>query len=105
MVSEPERYPWSSCRWRLGDKECEWLDYDECYLALGRGDEQRKARYREFLHSAIPDGEWALIREAVQRGQLTGSARFTDEVGAIVGKRIERRVQGRLKKPGIWVEK
>jgi hypothetical protein len=34
------------------------------------------------VRSAIPEGEWRLIREALQRGQLTGSARFTDQVEA-----------------------
>ena len=101
MVSEPEKYRWSSCRYRLGENACEWLDYHACYLALGVGDRERKERYRAFLHSAIPDGEWTLIREAVQRGQLTGSARFTEEVAAIVGKRIDRRGPGRPKKMGI----
>jgi hypothetical protein len=38
-----------------------------------------------------PRGDWALIREALQRGQLTGNARFIDEVAAILGQRIEHR--------------
>jgi len=105
MVSEPKRYPWSRCRSRLGDQVCEWLYYDACYLALGCEDEERKARYRAFLHSAIPAGEWALIWEAAQREHLTGSGRFTEEVAEIVGKRIERSGQGRPEKSGIWSEK
>ena len=88
-----------------GDEGGDWLDYDACYLALGQGDEERRARYGAFLHSAISDGEWALIQEAVQRGQLTGSDRFTEEVAAIIGKRIERRGQGRPKKADIGPEK
>jgi putative transposase len=39
-----------------------------------------------------------LIREALQRGQLTGSARFTDQVEAIVRRRIEHRARGRPRK-------
>ncbi len=95
MVMAPEHYPWSSCRHRLGETGCEWLDYDPCYLALGEGDEVRRARYKKFLQAAIPDGEWALICEAVQRGQLTGTERFAEEVATIIGRRIERRGQGR----------
>jgi putative transposase len=34
---------------------------------------------------------------AVQRGQLTGSARFVNEVERIIGKRIEQRRPGRPK--------
>ena len=95
MVAAPESYPWSSCRHRFGETECDWLDYDPCYLALGENNAERQVRYRKFLQTAIPDGEWGLIREAVQRGQLTGTDRFTEEVAAITGRRVERRGQGR----------
>jgi REP-associated tyrosine transposase len=37
---------------------------------LGSTAEQRALQYRDLVRSAIPDGEWALIREALQRGQL-----------------------------------
>ena len=99
MVAAPEQYRWSSCRYRFGDVSCEWLDNDPCYLALGLTQAQRQKQYRQFLHAAIPDGEWNLIREAVQRGQLTGNQRFIDEVEQILGKRIEHRAQGRPSKP------
>jgi hypothetical protein len=36
-----------------------------------------------------------LIREALQRGQLTGSERFVDEIDRKLGVRVERRGQGR----------
>jgi len=40
-------------------------------------DALRSPGFREFVQSAIPAGEWELIREALQRGQLTGK-RFSD---------------------------
>ena len=95
MVALPEEYPWSSCRYRLGHAHCEGLDFDPCYLALGTTDEERRLRYSEFLRTAIPEGEWSLIREAVQRGQLTGTDRFVAQVETILGKRIENRSRGR----------
>jgi putative transposase len=95
MVAKPQDYPWSSCRSRLGIEMAEWLDLDPCYLALGHSEAERRQRYRDFLQAAIPGGEWELIREAVQRGQLTGNSRFTDEVAGILGRRIERRGRGR----------
>ncbi len=98
MVATPEEYRWSSCRYRLGSAPCEWLDDDPCYLALADNTPQRQERYRQFLHAAIPDGEWGLIREAVQRGHLTGSGRFVDKVEEILGKRIEKRSPGRPSK-------
>ena len=42
-----------------------------------------------------PESEWNLIRESVQRGQLTGSECFIDKVEEILGKRIESRSRGR----------
>jgi len=66
---------------------------------LGGNDAERRARYRKFLQTAIPDGEWSLIRESVQRGQLTGTDRFPAEVAAITGRRVERRGQGRPMRP------
>jgi putative transposase len=95
MVTAPADYPWSSTRYRLGLAACEWLDRDPCYFALGTTEAERQQRYREFLHTAVPEGEWNLIRAAVQRGQLTGRDRFVQKVEEILGRRIENRSRGR----------
>ena len=95
MVATPEAYRWSSCRHHLDDEVCAWLNDDPCYLALAADRVQRREQYRRFLFESIPDGEWALIRTAVQRGQLTGTSRFVDDVEAILGQRIEHRPPGR----------
>jgi len=49
-----------------------------------------------FVEQAIPEHELSLMREALQRGQLTGNERFVNEVEQINGCRIERR---RLERP------
>ncbi len=95
MVATPEDYRWSSCRYHLGSGGWDWLDPDPCYLALGNDDAQRQERYRHYLRTSIPEGEWNLIRDAVQRGQLTGTGRFVDKVEEVLGKRIEKRARGR----------
>ncbi len=95
IVEAPDAYRWSSARHHLGVERCQWLDEDPCYLALGEQAVVREARYQEFLRSAIPEGEWALIRVAVQRGQLTGKDRFVDQVEGILGRRVEHRRPGR----------
>ena len=100
MVAEPQDYAWSSCRYRLGYETADWVDQDPCYFALAATEAQRRSRYREFLQTAIPSGEWELIRQAVQRGQLTGTERFTDEIAAILGRRVERRGRGRPRSSG-----
>lgn len=95
MTDVPEAYRWSSARHHLGIERCHWLDEDPGYLALSDETAVRQVRYREFLNAAIPEGEWALIRAAVQRGQLTGRDRFVDQVEGIVGRCIEHRSPGR----------
>ena len=100
IVAEPQDYAWSSCRYRFGVGTANWLDYDSAYLGLANNELERRRLYREFLGAAIPSEELTLIREAVQRGQLTGAGRFTEEVAGILGRRVERRGQGRPKKSG-----
>lgn len=95
MVAHAEEYPWSSYKARMNDKEPVIPDLDPCYLALGGSDEERRVRYREFVQSAIPIGEWELIQEAIARGQLTGNSRYIEEVEKIIGRRIEHRRPGR----------
>ena len=98
MVVAPELYPWSSFRrWEMPSPYA-WLDPLPCTIAGGEDEELPAMRYRRFLCEAIPDGEWELIREAVQRGQLTGNARFVNEVERIIGKRVEQRRPGRPKR-------
>ena len=95
MVSEAEAYAWSSFAQRMGKTEDVWLDLDPCYLALGASDATRRERYMAFVREAVPEAETRVIREALQRGQLTGNGRFVDEVEHILGRRIEFRRQGR----------
>lgn len=98
MVAEAGDYPWSSYALRIGAApEQNWLDDDPCFKALGATDEERRRRYAEFVRQAVSAEELSLIREALQRGQLTGNNRFVDEVERIAGVRIERRKQGRPK--------
>ncbi|MCF7201300.1 transposase [Pseudomonas oligotrophica] len=96
MVADPSDYRWSSYYSRIdaGDSTG-WLDSDPCFLALGDTAQQRSERYGTFVRGAVSQAELSLIREGLQRGQLTGNCRFIDEVERIAGLRIERRGQGR----------
>jgi putative transposase len=99
LVTNPGEYHWSSYVQRAGEAALyPWLDTDPCFEALATTELERAARYREFVLSAIPAGEWDLIQNAVQRGQLTGQGGFVDEVEAMIGRRIEHRKQGRPRK-------
>lgn len=95
MVENPDDYIWSSYRQRVGIEFQKWIDLDPFYIALAETEAKRRKCYKQFMKEAITDNELMLIRQAVQRGQLTGNTKFTDEVEQILGRRIELRPQGR----------
>ncbi|TLX54284.1 transposase [Stutzerimonas nosocomialis] len=96
MVADPSEYRWSSFNSRITvGQSTGWLDTDPCYLAIASTAQQRSERYQAFVRGAVSQAELSLIREGLQRGQLTGDSRFVDEVERIAGLRIERRGQGR----------
>ncbi len=99
MVAEAGDYPWSSYQMRTTDQaDSDWLDIDPCFIALGDTPERRRIRYMEFMRQAVTSSEIELIRSALQRRQLTSSARFVDEIERVQGQRIELRGQGRPRK-------
>ena len=104
LVAQPEDYPWSSYRHHVGLNRADWLDIAPVYLSLGRSAKVRARRYARFVREAIPEGEWQLIRDAIQRGQLTGNQRFIDKIAGVLGRRVERQGQGRPRKETIRVE-
>ena len=69
-----------------------------CYQALGNTAGERAERCNEFEGGAIPARERELMREALQRGELTGNDRFMYQGEAIIGRRIENRKRGRPRK-------
>jgi putative transposase len=95
MVASPADFIWSSYRTRIGLEADDWLDSDPCFLALADTQARRRERYATFVGQAAPSDEVNLIRDAMQRGQLTGNNRFIDEIERIAGLRIERRGRGR----------
>lgn len=94
MVGTAGKYAWSSYRQRMGKADC-WIDLDPVYLDLADNESDRRVRYARFVEASVPDRELSLMREALQRGQLTGNKRFVDEVERVIGCRIEHRRPGR----------
>jgi putative transposase len=98
MVDDPGRYTWSSCPVKVGLKKQPWLDLDPFYLSLADRPDRRAEKYRQWLKETIPETEWKLIREAVQRGQLTADKRFEKEISKKLGRRVALRGPGRPRK-------
>ena len=94
MVRRPEEYEWSSYRQRMGIDSENWIDYDPCYVGLGEAHADRRCEYGHYVLKGVPEKELSLIRQALQRGQLTGNERFIDEAEIILGRRVAFRAQG-----------
>lgn len=72
-----------------------WLDLDTCFLALAEQEVLRCKLYEAFVNQEIALDEQNFIRDAVERNQLTGNNRFTDEIENRLGIRVECRGRGR----------
>lgn len=95
IVKRPEDYAWSSYRAHIGLAPLAWLDEDPCYISLGLTPADRRARYAQWVADAIPTGEWATIRQAIHREQLTGSHKFIWDIQKRTGRWLEPRERGR----------
>lgn len=100
MVKQAEDWPWSSYQEKVGSRELDWLDFDECYLGLADTTKHRQRHYREFVEACEVDSTNEKIRLALDRCQLTGTSYFVDEIERRMGLRVESRGQGRPRKGG-----
>ena len=98
MVTDPMGYKWSSYGCKTTDRDDPVVDLHPSYLALGSNKKERAEMYAEYVLDTIPDYEIKLIREALQRGQLTGGNRFHEEIAMKTGIRFSSRGPGRPKK-------
>lgn len=98
MVDDPASYRWSSCPAKAGRVSQPWLDLDPYYLSLGVTEGQRAEQYVAWLRKTVPEAEWLLIREATQRGQLTGHGWLAEELSERYGRRLVHQGPGRPRK-------
>lgn len=99
IVSDPDKYQWSSYRSRTGLQPLRWLDMDPAYGALGNSSASRASRYCRFVAKGMEETELELIRHAVRRNQLTGSDKFVAAIAKKTNRSISARGQGRPPKP------
>ncbi|MBI2994789.1 MAG: transposase [Gammaproteobacteria bacterium] len=95
MVESPGHYRWSSFRLKIGLVQSDILNVDPAFEALGTDKTARQLRYRRFVELGVPQSEYTLIREALQRGQLTGGDNLSAQVESKLGLRVSRRGRGR----------
>lgn len=58
---------------------------------IGAGERASWRCCQALVAQVVDTAEWQTIRDALQRGQLTGNTRFIEEVAQLIGKRIELR--------------
>ncbi len=98
MVTDPAAYKWSSYTCKAQGKPDQVVDLVPSYLALGPSDIERQEAYAEYTLGTVPDNEIKLIREALQRGQVTGGEKFREEISRKLGIRLSNRAPGRPRK-------
>jgi putative transposase len=89
---------WSSYRQRIGLDAEIWIDHDLAYLGLSANAVQRSQRYMDYINEQSLASETQVIQQALQRGQLTGTDRFVEQVERRIGQRIKHRGPGRPRK-------
>lgn len=99
IVTKAEDYEWSSYRQKVGKEQETWIDSDPAYIGLSEDKKERMRQYKNYINRDIPEEEKIMISGALQRGQLTGTTMFIEEVEQRLGIRIEYRGQGRPRKP------
>ncbi len=98
MVKRAETWKWSSFAEKIGLRQKDWLDFDVCYLGLSETERGRQTSYRQFVEDQVSEKKDKQIHDALERCQLTGTGKFTDEIEKRMGKRIENRGPGRPRK-------
>lgn len=76
---DPAEYRWSSYAAKVIGTRDPVVDFHSFILSLGDSRQERQKAYAEYVLGTVPEYEIKLIREALQRGQLTGSERFRAE--------------------------
>jgi putative transposase len=98
MVADPGEYKWSSFNRKAKGKRDPVVDLPVNYMSLGKNARERQEMYSEYVSGTVPEYELKLIRDALQRGQVTGGEKFRHEVSRKLGIRISNRGPGRPKK-------
>lgn len=98
MVDDPALYPWSSYKAKVTGKKDPIIDYHPTYLAMGNKVADRRENYQDYVLGTVPDHEIKLIRNALQRGQLTGSRSFVEKIEKRLDIKLSNRGPGRPKK-------
>ncbi len=98
MTTDPTDYQWSSYAAKVLGRRDKVVDFHPSYMTLGESESERQKTYAEYVLDTVPEDEIKLIRESLQRGQLTGSDGFRAEIERKLGIRLSNKKPGRPRK-------
>ena len=75
MVDDPAHYRWTSYRHNALGQASPYLTPHPLYLAIGRGDTERQAAYRDLFRAQLDNKAIDDIRLALNQNQPLGSSR------------------------------
>ncbi len=104
LVEHPGDYRWSSYGCNGQGETSELLRHHPIYLSLGRTGEERLVAYRELFRHELEPGLVDQIRQATNGNFALGNLRFTDEIAAILGRRVIPGKTGRPCKKTAGIE-
>ncbi|EDN68771.1 Protein of unknown function DUF1568 [Beggiatoa sp. PS] len=94
IVEHPAEYPWSSYQKNAMGKLIELITPHDCYLSLGKNDEERQENYRSLFNHKIPDDTLKEIRETINKAWILGDNRFRQQIEAQTGRVISQLPHG-----------
>ena len=95
MVDDPAHYRWTSYRHNALGQASPYLTPHSLYLAIGRGDIDRQAAYRDLFRAQLDTKAIDDIRLALNQNQPLGNSRFYARIEAMTGQRREAKPRGR----------
>lgn len=95
IVDFLQAYRWTSYRSKAYGEKDNILDGDGWYKGLGRTDQERQIKYRNFFENQIPDFELNLIREMTNKNSVLGREDFKKKIAQLTGRTVTVRYSGR----------
>ena len=101
MVRHPREYRWSSYRANAEGRSNKLIQPHDMYKRLGRSVGSRREAYRGLFKAHMDDGMMDNIRAATNGNYVLGTARFQEQIGQMLGRRVTK---GRAGRPAKLVE-
>ena len=90
LVNHPKEYQWSSYLFHAFGQKDILIDMDPWYESLGNNQLERQKRYRKILMDYMSQKKEKTIREAINKGGITGNNKFCQKIEKIRKSRLKK---------------